>query len=260
MEEIVNYVGLDMTPYVATEEGILAALAGIEGGDETASERAHQGFVDPDNEWRTLWAPTQLRPSALIHHHRRRRESDTTMAASFPSLLPVPNGGTMSDAGALDPRSYASLLRDAEHRDEIGALLLRRVSAVLERSYLLALHSGRLVGWLGNGPGVVLDDVQSVTAPADAPSILAKVDSAESFCGEIPTGPVNDLLLEAFGESAPDEVVILPLMVKNRLVAYLFGETPPNGLSPELLRELQTVVAKAGLAIEILIMKRKILA
>ncbi len=259
-EEIVSYVGLDMTPYVATEAGILAALTDLDGGHPNAAERPQPGFVDPGNEWRTLWAPPQLRPSALIRRHHHRSDDQPAIAASFPALVPVPDGGSFSDASSIDARVFNVLLRDAEHRDEIGALLLRRVSSLLERCYLLALHSGRLVGWLGRGPGVVVDDLQTLSAPADGPSILGKVDDRESYCGPIPAGPVDDLILEAFGDPPPAEVVILPLLVKNRVVAYLFGETPANGLSPELLRELQTALAKAGLAIEILIMKRKILA
>lgn len=259
-EEIVSYVGLDMTPYVATEAGILSALADIDGGGEPAADQPAQGFIDPNNEWSTLWSPPRLRASTFIRRRRRRPHDHPTMAASFPGLTPIPDGSSGADTAPIDAGIYHALLRDAEHRDEIGTLLLRRVSSVLERCYLLALHSGRLVGWLGRGPGVVLDDVQSLTAPADAPSILAKVDSRESYCGPMPTGPVDSLLLEAFGDPAPSEVVILPLMVKNRVVGYLFGETPANGLSPELLRELQAALAKAGLAIEILIMKRKIVS
>jgi hypothetical protein len=107
---------------------------------------------------------------------------------------------------------------------------------------------------------MVLDDVQSVTAPADSPSVLAKVEAQESFCGLVPTGPVNDLLMEAFGDPPPHEVVILPMMVKNRLVAYFLGDMAGAPIPPGATQELQSAVLKASLSVEILIMKRKILS
>jgi hypothetical protein len=259
IEEIVSYVGLDIAPHVATEAGILAALGEVDDGAEPKQEKRQQGFADPSNQWQKLWTPPPLQPAALI---RRRfdRPTENAAAATFPGLTPVPNGSAVAAEVPLEREAYQAMLKDAEHRDHIGDLLLRRACALLDRCYLLAVHSGRLVGWLARGPGMVVDDIQSLSAPADSPSVLDMVDTHESYCGTLPEGPVDDQLANAFSDPPPKDVVILPLFVKSRLVAYLIGDVPGGIIGADTIKDLQEAVQKAGLAIEILIMKKKILA
>ena len=67
-------------------------------------------------------------------------------------------------------------------------------------------------------------------------------------------------LANAFSDPPPKDVVILPLFVKSRLVGYLIGDVSGGIIGADTIRELQVAVQKAGLAIEFLIMKKKILA
>ena len=72
------------------------------------------------------------------------------LAATYPGLAPIPNGGVMT-VEELDNEIFSSLLGNAEHRDEVGRLLLHRAAAIVERCYLLAVHSEQVVGWLAQG-------------------------------------------------------------------------------------------------------------
>jgi hypothetical protein len=181
------------------------------------------------------------------------------MAATFPDLAPVPSsseGGAMSP---IDDTAYPLLLREAQHRDEVGELLLRRALAVLDRCYLLAVHSGKIVGWLARGPGVVLDDIQSFTAGSDEPSALETIARGDSFCGKLPDGVINQLLIEMLGDPAPDAIAIIPIAIKNRVVAYLVGDIIDSTVGRESLEDLTSAAKKAGIALEILVMRRKFL-
>jgi hypothetical protein len=260
IEEVVSYVGLDIAPHVATEAGILDALAEVDDGEEPKREARREGFTDTSNQWQRLWTPQPLQPKAMIRRRFAKPTEEGAAAATFPGLTPVPNGSSLAAEVPLEREVYQALLKDAEHRDQIGDLLLRRACALLDRCYLLAVHSGRLVGWLARGPGMVVDDIQSLSAPTDTPSVLAKVESHESYCGSLPEGPVDDQLANAFSDPPPKDVVILPLFVKSRLVGYLIGDVPGGIIGADTIRDLQEAVQKAGLAIEILIMKKKILA
>jgi hypothetical protein len=182
------------------------------------------------------------------------------MAATFPELSPIPGRGGSATPEYLDDEAFGALLREAKHRDEVGDLLLRRAAAVLSRCCLLAVHSGRIVGWLARGTGVVVEDVQSFMAPLDVPSVLSKIDASESFCGRVPPGPVNDELMQTLGDPTPFEVAIFPVAVKNRVVAFLVGDIPGSEVSPDEREKLMAVARKAGIAFEILIMKKKISA
>jgi hypothetical protein len=265
IEEVVSYLGLDIKPHVATEIGILTALAEIkeeEPDAETATSTPAPefGFFGAKDEWDQLWRPAQLRSKALLRAKRRESGAKAQLASTFPGLAPVPEGGRRAAVGTLDEEVYRQLLHEVEHRDEVGDLLLRRASAVLERCYLLAVHSGKVVGWLARGAGVVVDDVQSFAVQQDAQSVLSKINGAEGIWGPLPAGEVNDAIREMLGDPEPTEVGILPVLVKNRVVAYLVGDSPGSIVSEPERQGLEKAVQKAGVAFEVLILKKKIVS
>lgn len=272
LTEVASHVGLVIKPHVATEIAILTALSEVR--EESAASPPDKidsegrtvdgGRSGPEHdadleEWQNLWSPPTLRSSDLLRPRRGRTPEDVPLAATFPGLAPVPAGSVMT-AEDLDNEVYSAMLGGAEHRDDVGELLLRRASAVVERCYLLAVHSGQMVGWLAQGSGVVLDDVQSLMVPIDTPSVLSKLRGPSVFSGRVESGPVNDELLRAFGEPPPGEIAILPVMVKNRVVTYLLGDVPGSTIPKEGLDKLLEAARKAGVAFQILIMKKKFLA
>ncbi len=259
-EEVVSYVGMDITPHVATESGILSALTQFpEQTGEAPKEQPPQVF-DGANEWHQLWAPAALDPAALIRTKQSVPGNGLAMAATFPGLMPVPDGTSVRADGALDEDVFNSFLRGVEHRDEIGDLLVRRAVKLLKRCCVLAVHSGHLVGWLGRGPGVVLDDIQSFSAPTESSAIVSKLEGLDFYCGAVPMGADSSELIRLLGNPQPGEVIIVPVTVKNRRVAYLLGDIPDSRVPKTAQAELREAAQKAGLAFEILIMKRKILA
>jgi hypothetical protein len=260
IEEVVSYLGLDVKPHVATEVGILTALAEIKEESTTEAPRAPDpGFVGARDEWDRLWSPPKMRSSDLFMVRRESDDAKDQLASTFPGLSPVPEGTRPAATGPLEDEVYRQLLREVDHRDEVGDLLLRRAIAILDRCYLLAVHSGKVVGWLAKGAGVVVDDVQSFAVQQDAPSILSDSNGLEGFWGPIPPGEINDSLKEILGDPDPAEVGVFPVLVKNRVVAYLVGDSPGH-IVPEREREkLADATQKAGLAFEVLILRKKIL-
>ena len=259
-EEVVSYLGLDIKPHVATEVGILTALAEIK--EETIVEAPgppEPGFMPATDEWQRMWTPPKLRSTDLLQPRRGDRKVKVPMASTYPGLAPVPVSNRPAAVGPLDEEPYRQLLAEVEHRDDVGDLLLRRATAILCRSYLLAVHSGKVVGWLGQGAGVVLEDIQSFSVQQDASSILSNVKGGDGFCGPVPPGEVNDSLRTMLGDPEPLEVFICPLLVKKRVVGYLLGDTPELALSPTDHKLLISAAQNAGVAFEMLIMKKKIL-
>ncbi|MCU0233396.1 MAG: hypothetical protein MUE90_05115 [Thermoanaerobaculales bacterium] len=262
LEEIVSYVGLDIRAHVATEPGILAALKEIADAEPAGQQPPPPGPVAAapaaSDPWQRLWSPPPLTPRDLLRPRGRREPDGIAPAATFPGLAPVPAGAGPA-AELLGDEAYTALLRAAEHRDEVGDLLLQRALARVDRCCLLALHSGKIVGWLGRGAGVVLDDLESFAIEAEAPSVLAGLGGGGTFCGPLPSGLANQLLVEVLGDPLPTEVAIVPVPVKNRVVAFLIGDLPGAALPPGAVDELQIAAQKAGVALEILIMRRKFL-
>ncbi len=260
LEEVISYVGLDIVPHVATEIAILTALAKFrEESEIRAAESNGHGFINEADEWQFMWTPPALQSTDLLRPRRRPESADFPMAATFPELAPVPAGGRGATPEYLDDETFGTFLRDAKHRDEVGDFLLRRAAAILSRCCLFAVHSGRVVGWLARGAGVVVDDVQSFMAPLDVPSVLSNLDVSGSFYGRVPPGPINDQMIRTLGDPAPPEVVIFPILVKNRIVAFLLGDSLGSEVSPDEREQLMLATQKAGIALEILIMRKKIL-
>jgi hypothetical protein len=260
IEEVVSYLGLDIKPHVATEVGILSALADVR--EKVARPEVPNSSTVPvgqPDEWQRLWTPSALQGGDLLRTLHSRNDDHPAMAATFPGLAPIPDAGTVTST-LLDGEAFSAQLKLAEHRDDVGDLLLRRAAAILTRCYVLAVHSGKMAGWLARGQGMVVDDIQALTIPVDEPSILSRISEDESFCGQFPAGEVNDLLIQLFGEPAPVEVAVFPVFVKKRVVAFLLGDIPGSHVPEDARNQLLVAVKKAGVAFEILIMKKKILA
>ncbi len=262
IEEIVSYVGLDIKPHVATEVGILTALTEVKEEEPTiaATETPEAGFVGAGSEWDRLWVPAKLRSSDLLRTGRGQGDGNPQLASTFPGLAPVPESSQPVSGGPLDDEIYGQLLREARSRDEVGDLLLRRSTAILDRCYLLAVHSGKVAGWLVKGAGVVVEDVQSFAFQQDTPSVLSELNGMDGFWGQPPPGEINDAMKKILGDPEPVELGAYPVLVRNRVVAYLVGDAPGKIVSESDQKKLADAVQKAGLAFEILIMKKKILA
>lgn len=262
IEEIVSYLGLDIKPHVATEVGILTALAEVKEEEPTVAptESPVAGFVGAEGDWDQLWAPPKLRSADLLRTGGGQGNAKAQMASTYPGLAPVPESSRPVTSDPLDDEIYRQLLSEVQHRDEVGDLLLRRSTAILDRCYLLAVHSGKVVGWLVKGVGVVVDDVQSFAFQQDEPSILSKVNGLEGYWGQASPGKINDAMKQILGDPEPVELGAYPVLVKNRVVAYLVGDAPGNIVSESDRKKLVDAVQKAGLAFEVLILRKKILA
>jgi len=260
IEEIVSYVGLDIVPHVATEVGILTALAEVkEGGSTiTKTKTPGTGFVGSSDEWDRLWMPAMMRSVDLLRTGPGQKGGEAQLASTFPGLAPVPESSRPGTGDPLDDEVYRQLLREVRSRDEVGDLLLRRSTAILDRCYLLAVHSGKVVGWLAKGTGVVVDDVQSFAFQQDAPSVLSELNGMDGFWGQPPTGEINDTMKKILGDPEPVELGAYPVLVRNRVVAYLVGDAPGKIVSESDQKKLADAVQKAGLAFEVLILRKKI--
>jgi hypothetical protein len=261
-EEVVNHVGLDIKPHIAAEPAILAALAQVEEEPvEAQPPEAPAGGTLPaiSDEWQRLWTPRALKAGDLLHPRSRTVREEIPPAATFPGLAPVPAGGK-SRSGPLEDEAFAVLLREAGHRDEIAELLLRRSLAIVNRCCLLAVHSGKVVGWSGRGRGIVVEDLQAFEVEHDMPSVLSSVGPGGCYTGPMPAGFVNQMILEIIGDPLPEEIAIATVTVKGRVVAYLIGDLPGSAMPPAAVEDLIVAAQKAGVALEILIMKKKFLS
>ncbi len=260
--EIERLAGLKVRPHVASEVAVLKVL------DISRSELARAGegaagrparSVDPE-AWNHLWAPPRLQSRELSAVGCRDPEGGgEPELASFPELVPLLRVERSAVWSGLDQAQLRAGLLRATHRDDVARLLVGFARSRLERVFLLAVHREAARGWMSGDGNIALDDLQAVEIPLDRPCLLAGLVNSSGFhLGRVPAGSGNRPLLEIFGEPAPAEVLIVPVRVKTRAIAFLVGDDAGREIDPVVAQELKDAADRAGIAFEILILRRKI--
>lgn len=153
----------------------------------------------------------------------------------------------------------AERLRAAESRDEIFAAVLDYASARFRRSALFIAQPERILGWSGRGPGINPVRVRQVVVPLNHPSLFGFLrHGVESYLGPVPDLPANTRFFSDLGCTAPARAFLAPVLIKGRPTLVLYADNEAEtGWNPDL-PAFRRLLAKAALALEILILKNKI--
>jgi hypothetical protein len=158
----------------------------------------------------------------------------------------------------IDEATFRGQLASAIHRDEVARLTLRYTAGFFNRVCLFVVHRGSVLGWTGRGHGIVVDDLQSFSVPLDQESLFSDFRSGAGYhLGPIPDERANQALLHVLGEPKPLSALLLPICVRDRAVAFLLADNP-NEQVVAPVEHLVSVLAAVGLAIEVLILRKKI--
>ena len=265
VEEISQIVGVPVEPYVATETAILAAIAELGRGhvaDERASAAAEPAGEASTAEWEDLWSPPRLGPRELLRVSARRPPpASAHVVATFPSLSPIVDGESFEPDREIDSDTFRRRLAEVRHRDEVGSLLLRFAANYFGRVCLFAVYRGVVIGWMARGHGVAVDDIQSFSTPLDTPSLFRDLATdSDRYIGTIPGGAENDKLVLVMGDPRPAAVLMVPIRVKDHIVAYVLGDNLAEETVAVPADELVRAAQKAGAAFETLIIRKKILS
>ncbi|MEM9553116.1 MAG: hypothetical protein AAGC60_02580 [Acidobacteriota bacterium] len=157
-------------------------------------------------------------------------------------------------------RRAARQLQEAEIRDEIGDVLLEFAAPFLRRRVLFfARKDQRILGWQGGGEGIDQGAVRQLDFDARLPSLFSSLrDSSSYWLGPLAPLPENRKLLALLGEPAPRECLALPVVLRGKVICYLYGDNLDEGVAQAPLEALRRLVRKAGVAFEVYILKNKI--
>jgi hypothetical protein len=151
----------------------------------------------------------------------------------------------------------------AQDRAEIGeAAVHHAVEQGIPRVALLGHRSRSLVGWNAGGRNLELPRFDRTTIPLYTPSIFAGFQQGTViYTGIIPDQPANNDFLAALGnDERPGVVTVVPVILKGRTAAVIYADDGP-GSSRQVDRDLLTDLAgKVAAALEILVLRRKILS
>ncbi len=153
----------------------------------------------------------------------------------------------------------AEALQGAVIRDDIADAILDFCAPYLRRRALLIHRSDRILGWRGEGPGVDEPALRQLEISPRDPSVFLSLSHAASFwLGPLPSLPANQALLGCLGTSPPKDCLVLPVMVRSKIVCSLYGDNLGAGVATVPLAECKRLLAKTALAFEVYILKNKI--
>jgi hypothetical protein len=259
IEEIAEMTGLAVAPYVATEAAVMGVINRLN-GDPAADEGESLGR-EPVTEWDALWSPPRVLPAQLLNLRRcaPSRPAEAPRVATFPGLAPFEGEHELEAEHELDEASYRELLAAADHRDTVGRLVLRYAASFFGRLCLFVVHRGSVVGWMARGHGVVVDDVQSFSVSIEEETLFHEFRFGAGYhLGPIPADSENEALIRLLGDPAPLGVLLLPIRIKDRAVVFMLGDNPNEETVAIPVDEVAAAVGVAGLALETLILRKKI--
>jgi hypothetical protein len=162
---------------------------------------------------------------------------------------------------ASDPALYALLaaqLHTVTDREQIPPIAVGFLGRLVPRVVLFAVRRTECTGWGASGPR--REAVPGIAFTLDSPSVFARVAArGEPYLGELPQGPIEQRFVAALGAGAwPAHVLLVPIAVKGRPVALLYGEAETASARAAVREPFGLVAALVGEAFLRLIVARKL--
>ena len=188
-------------------------------------------------------------------------------ATTASGSVPIPTSGPVSARrpAAFDPSPITAaearqLLAGAEHRDQVFEILLRAIRGRAWYAAVLTVQGGAAIGRVAvAGDEIDHTAITQVLIPLDSPSTFRQaVNSASPYIGPVATGDGEiDTMIKRMGGVVPPSALLLPLVLKNRVVALLVGHRGADTLRVTEVSELLPLSGVAGEALGRIIMRGK---
>jgi len=116
-----------------------------------------------------------------------------------------------------------------------------------------------VTGWLAQQGNSEVSGFEQLNIPLHEASVFNLIiNSKAHFLGAISDTPQNRQLLKQFNSQPPQTALIIPLLVRDRLVSILYIQDRLEELEKHFT-ELQNLARKAEMSMTLLILKNKIL-
>jgi hypothetical protein len=205
-------------------------------------------------------APAVLPPIPEPEPDRDAETGPVEMADTPPGGEAATTDAETGPIDSIDARLEAAVekMQGAEMREDIADAMLSFCAPYLKRCLLLAVRKDVVMGWRGQGEGIDQLWVRSMSIPLDEPSVFVSLTlGKELWRGSLPSMPGNEELLLGLGGEVPAQCVILPVFVRSKPVAFLYGDNIDEGLAQVPIDALRRLVAKASLAFQVYMLRNK---
>ena len=169
----------------------------------------------------------------------------------------APSGPAIDVTLAVEEAGTA--IESAKSRDEIFSLLCRGARSKLTYAALLTVQGGSLHARLALGKRWLPHEMLAplVMEPGDSAPLRAAVELRAPYLGRLGDDGATHKLLRGLGRKAPTLGLLLPIVLRGRTVAVLYGDASGATLEGDVLASLSTLAAAATRAFQRLILDSK---
>lgn len=161
--------------------------------------------------------------------------------------------------GAITVDVARTELEEAVERDTIFDLLFEFARQYFDYTAVFIVHGELAEGRDAFGDGASRDKVARIGVPLDLPSILSAAREKKSVIQRVPSHEGLDVVLMSdLGRSGKTVCVVLPVVVRARVVALLLGDGGDTGIDQTTLNDVDGILGAATAAFERLIVRRKL--
>ena len=190
--------------------------------------------------------------ASITEHLHAAHERGVELAASESSRAKA-----SSDMAIV--KSAISDINEQKSQADILKALVNRASSFAPRVAFFVIKGEQVSGWRGRGfEGTVGDDaIQQISLSLSSDTVVGSAAKGLATWSGGPGSHSEDhMLLNRLGEEPAQRIVAIPLVVRGRAVAVLYGDSA--GLDSESinLEALETLVTVSGMAVELLSVSR----
>jgi len=150
-------------------------------------------------------------------------------------------------------------LEASAERDVIFDILFEFTRQFFDYTALFIAHGDIAEGRDAFGDGASRDKVARVGVPLDLASLLARAREAKRVVRAKPSSEgIDPVLMADLGRDGTTECVVVPIIVRTRVVGLLLGDGGASGIDDVGVGHVEELVASASGAFERVIMRRKL--
>jgi hypothetical protein len=236
-----RHTGHPIAPYLVPELRLLYYLEkhyGVVRKARFVRPGTRRILTSADERRRSQPAGGLVMPPAVRLEPRRKQRADGSDTGA-----PEPFSGADGSGPTSPPLTYPAAcdrIDQAPHRDQIAATLVEFAKGRFETLVVFLVRDGNALGWRAHvatarGATVPLEELALPLGGASA--LQAAHDALRPYRGGAPSAahPVESRLWQALGvEPPPSEVLVTPIIVKQRVVNLIYAHVAAGAALPEL--------------------------
>lgn len=153
--------------------------------------------------------------------------------------------------------AQAELARSSD-REDVARTVLRFALGKWKRNLLLSVQGSLVTGWHGMGKGVREAAVARIGVALREQSTFRLVrDTRSHYIGPVRRDAAMGVFYKLLGGGFPTTAVILPLLVRGKVVHLLYVDNGPDQLTPPDVGELLILSQSVGRSYEAMMRRRK---